>query len=182
MKKTLYLAAIILAVAVLPVTSFAGSIDVGAYGGYVFDAETDTGLGTPNPEGAEYGFFAHYGITVIPTTLDIAFGAFYQRSAQSFDLLGTDYDFNRNVIGLDAYAEFKLIPVIHPFARITVNVWDNVEGSNDASGTEYFQTYAVGGGIFFKLLPFISVYGEYMFTFGKDYKSNAAHAGVRFKF
>ena len=178
--KRLKLVLIVLCVAALiPTASFAIGFDAGIYGGGHW-SDYEGGFGgydSGSPSGAEYGAIAHINFNPIPMALDIGFGAFYQRSSGTYRPALRDLDYNRESVGLDAYVELTLIPIVHPFARIGTNVWDNVAGN-----TANFESYYVGGGIFLKFLPFISLYGEAVYTFGSnDATALSVHGGVRFK-
>ncbi|MBN1533089.1 MAG: hypothetical protein JXA20_10540, partial [Spirochaetes bacterium] len=147
MKKTVFLLLVLAAVLAVPAASYAW-VDFGAYGGYAFPGRIEeTGLST-RPSGGEAGVFAHFSGSVIPSVLQLGIGAYYQRSFQHYSYYNIRFSYNRNVVALDGYAEITLIPVLHPYARASVNVWDSLGGNDYTDATAYFKTYAVGGGAF----------------------------------
>ncbi len=184
MKKSVLLLLLLGTVLAVPAASYAW-VDFGAYGGYAFPGRIEETGVTSRPSGGEAGAFGHFSGSVVPAILDLGIGAIYQRSFQNYSISNIRFNFNRDIIALSGYAELTLIPVIHPFVRGSVNMWDNVSGSDYTDSSSYFKTYSVGGGAFFTIFPMLSVFGEYLYTFGEQggssIRGSAVHGGVRVK-
>jgi opacity protein-like surface antigen len=74
-----------------------------------------------------------------------------------------------------------MVPIIHPYARGIWAFMDKVEDEN-----KKFKTYGGGLGVEFSFLPFISLFGEYMYEKSKhelgDISSNAVNFGLKADF
>lgn len=153
-------------------------VDVSAYGGYTFsgDAEGVDYVGIP------YGLKVHYNTSLIPM-LEMGIGAYYQGTKIKLDLPSTDWDLDRQTLGLD----FNLIlslPIIHPYGRFTYAFWDKVE-ADDVSDSKNFKAWGLGAGLELTTLPFFRIFAEYYYDVtdhdGKM-KSSSVLAGVKFDF
>lgn len=153
------------------VNSFA-LVDVAAWGGYVFKGDAD---GVDFDSGGQYGFKGHYNTSLVPL-FDLGIGAYYQYSKLKFDKFGF-YNFSRKTAGFDVNFILSL-PIIHPYVRGTWAFMDKVESVN-----KRFKTYGIGAGVELGFLPFISLFGEYMYEKSNhkyaDITSNAVNFGLK---
>jgi|GEM_PF-556695 len=212
MKKFILSTVFAAMVAFVPTSSFA-IFDIGVYGGYGFTSIPDassTLAAFSDPGGWDYGAVAHINIK-IPFLMSFGFGAYYQGSY--FDNIdfaklnagGTQFAIqSKDAVGLSFYAQLDLIPVVKPFIRITVAIWEGQKmGSIDATSFDstptvfdfFMKTYSIGPGLAFKI-GIIDIFVDYMFNFTlnfgdvinvgnasgvqlKDATSHTFHAGVR---
>jgi len=169
-------------------TSYA-LVDLGVYGGYSFSGEIDTeGTGEqPDPTGFEYGVIGHYNSSLL-AFFNYGVGAYYQYSDLSYE--GTsnnqdvDTDYNKNIIGLDAYLELSLpLMPLHPYVKIASAIWEETGGDLERVENEWFNTYSTGFGVAFTFFPMYQVFGEYQYSYSKmdgdKNIGNAVHLGLR---
>ena len=147
-------------------------VDVAAWGGYVFNGDV-AGL---DFNGGQYGLKAHYNTSFV-ALFDIGFGAYYQYSKLKFDFSGAD-KFTRKSAGLDVNLILSMIPIVHPYARCTWAFMDKIEDDN-----KKFKAYGAGIGAEIKFLPFICLFGEYMYEKSKHddakFTLNAVNFGLK---
>lgn len=158
----------------LPAQSFALA-DVSAYGGYMFKGSVDGNSGV-DAKGYNYGIKAHYNTSLIPM-IELGIGAYYQNTKFKFDpVFGGEKTYLRMSAGLDMNLIVNL-PIIHPYGRFMYAFWDDFEGD-----VEKFKAYGFGAGVEFTVLPFVRIFGEYMFEntkHGNDFKSNSVNMGIK---
>jgi hypothetical protein len=179
--KIMLLACLILAV---PASSFA-LVDVGAYGGYSFAGELKTDSGTVDTSGFLYGFNAHVNFDML-VFFQLGIGGFYQKSEFDYDMTGGgDSSYDKTVVGVDLYAmlNIPMLP-ISPYVTFNSGIWEKVDDKYARASTDYFQTYSVGGGVALTILPIpaimsLSIFGEYLYNFGKDAGNDATGHQVR---
>lgn len=158
----------------LPVQSFA-LVDASAYGGFMFK-----GSGADNSKsdakGYNYGFKAHYNTSFFPM-LELGIGAYYQNTKFKYDLISSG---NKSLLRKSAGLDMNIIlniPIIHPYGRFMYSFWDDIEGD-----VENFKAYGLGVGAEFTVLPFIRIFGEYMFEnskHGNSFKNNSVNLGIK---
>jgi len=164
-------------------------VDLGVYGSYSFsgEIETDGPTATPDPTGFEYGIIGHYNRSLL-AFFNYGLGGYYQYSNLSYDLnvnnQKIEVDYNKNIIGLDAYLELALpMMPMHPYLKISSAIWENTGGDLKRIDNEWFNTYSTGIGLAFTFFPMYQVFGEYQFSYSKmeDDKNtgNAIHLGLR---
>ena len=158
------------------VNSFA-IVDAAVWGGYVFNGTIDPG--SQDFDGGQYGLKAHYNTSLF-LLFDFGIGAYYQYSKIKFDLTGSD-NLSRKTAGLDANLILTIVPIIHPYVRGTWAFMDKIESDN-----KRFKTYGAGIGAEFTVLPFIRLFGEYMYENSShkymDISSNAFNLGLKVDF
>ena len=169
----------------LPVSGYA-LLDVGVYGGYSFAVDIETEENSHRKSGPEFGAFAHYN-TGLPLMLTFGIGPFYQKTDLSYDLLDSEYDATRSMLGLDVYLQLELPIIVHPYVRggIAVKEWLKLETpSGSSTKSAYFKSYYGGLGLAFKVFPLVSFFGEYLYTRSNQedsvvVKGSAVHAGAK---
>ncbi len=157
--------------------------DVSVYGGYSFSGTIDVNGATDDFTGVLYGAKAHYNTSLVPL-FGIAVGAYYQISKLTLDTFSMDFDCTRTSTGLDVNLLFTPIPLVSPYARLTLAVVDEVEVSGETD-TEYFKAWGAGIGAEFTIFPFIRIFGEYMYEstdHDTTYASSSGILGLKFDF
>jgi hypothetical protein len=198
MSRVLIIAAVLMLV---PASSFAIGVDLGAYAGLTFAGEIKTGdvtaAGADNsssiPVSWEWGFIGHVNQSIIPLLLSGGFGGFYQYSPMDYKLSGVTYDATKKTYGFDMYLQLELIPIIHPYIRYAVAIEERIDlkvpsaaGSTTTSvNKKYFGSNYFGIGADATVFPFIRIFGEYTYNTAKgehgvEVKSNSFHLGARF--
>ncbi|MFC1670434.1 outer membrane beta-barrel protein [Spirochaetota bacterium] len=150
--KTFRLVILLSIIIALPPDSYA-DFDISIYGGYSYFNKIED----LKPRGFEYGLNAHFKKDILPMILSIGIGAFAHFSPLK-DKEGTKYD--KKTFGLDGNLQLELPIIIHPYAKASVAIWEEVKG--DFSNTDYFNSYYFGGGIAFSILSFLHLYIEYL--------------------
>lgn len=192
MKKIKLLLAIVAVFMIIPASSFA-IVDFGVYGGY--------NLGGKSYKPVVYG--PHLGVIVHPSftlgeVVTLGLGAYYQRSYDVIPVTMFGYTKNRmthkDSVGLDGYVQINIPKVnLHPYGRVSTSIWDQVTGwrvqsYKNLTASEFFKTYAFGGGIAIPLasvpvLEKMNVYFEYLYTISKvkstPKKTHTLHAGFK---
>lgn len=160
------------------VNSFA-LVDGAAWGGYSFNGQVE-GNSSADPHGLQYGAKAHYNTGLIPM-LVLGVGGYYQYTKVKFDILNSETDVKRQSAGIDAnlIVDIPVFP-IDPYVRGTFAIWDKYDNN-----VENFKAYGAGLGIEITFLPFMRVFGEYMFdkTDHDGYlKMNSVNLGLKVDF
>ncbi len=196
MKRiTVFCSGLALALFLLAPVSGHAIIDIGAYGGYNFGGKAYN----PTVYGPHLGLISHASFT-LAEVVTLGLGAYYQRAYEiktinyfGFDKKKMTY---RDSVGLDGYLQINIPKAnLRPYGRVSTNIWDQNEGFRvknwkNVSISEYFKTYAFGGGLDIPLanievLDKFSIYLEYLYTIS-NVKNTApythtGHAGVRFR-
>jgi len=135
------------------VNSFA-LVDGAVWGGSVFKGSIENG-GDIEASSWQYGIKAHYN-TSFAALFELGLGAYYQDTKLKFDLTSSD-SISRKSAGFDGNLILSL-PVIHPYLRGTYAFWDKFDDDK-----EKFKAYGYGLGVEISILPFIRIFGEYMY-------------------
>jgi opacity protein-like surface antigen len=181
-KNLLKVSIITMGFIILVTTNSFALVDAAVWGGYMFNSELEGN--SDDPKGGQYGAKAHYNKSLIPL-LEIGVGGFYQYSKLKFDydLTDKEKDIDRQSAGLDVNLILG-IPFVHPYVRGTYSFWDKIKKLND-SETKYLQAFGAGGGIEFAFIPFVRLYGEYMYDYthhDESIKSHSANIGLKVDF
>ena len=157
-------------------------VDASVYGGYTFSGTVeDTGF-EADVDGLLYGVKGHYNTSLIPL-IELGVGAYYQFNKMQYESSGSDFDLDRQSLGLDLNLILSL-PIIHPYGRFTWAVVDSIKTETDTY-TENFKAWGAGVGVEFTIIPFFRVFGEYMYDKSKQdftLTTNSAIIGVKFDF
>jgi hypothetical protein len=189
MKRTMtFLALVAVFFAARP--SFA-LIDAEVYGGYSFKNNIDGATSdATKAKGWAVGLRAH--LTGGNTLFDYGAGAFYQRTPLKFKEGGIEVKYTRDSFGPDAYLRIAILPLIKPYGRIGMSVYDRekiyAKGIIDDTQTKKFSSYYFGFGA--GIMPPIPgvdlmIFAEYLYN--KKYKggkvtNNTINAGVSLGF
>lgn len=168
----------------VPASGFA-LVDAGIYGGYSFAGKIDTGASkNPNTSGWEYGAIVHYNFG-LAAILNIGIGGFVQQTPLKYSVTSIDFKVTKTDYALDAFVMLDL-PVfpIHPFIRGGVGVYETLKLDDGSSVHKSFNSYHFGLGVAWSLIPYLQIYGEYLYNSSKqedDIKltGNSVHVGVR---
>ena len=151
-------------------------VDVAVWTGIV-GGHTDPGPGNGNYLGLLAGIKGHYNMEITPL-FELGVGLFSQASNGRYDLIHKE-KVRRKKAGFDTNIILTL-PLIHPYLRGTWAFYDKLEGS-----VTRFKTAGIGGGIELGI-PFISLFGEYMYEKSKhkhmDITAKSFNIGLKLSF
>ena len=140
------------------VNSFA-LVDGSAWGGFAFGGKTDM-ANKGDYDGYQYGAKAHYNMSLIPL-LELGLGAYFE-NAKIKDVSSAGKAYNSDYIKYNGYGlDANLIlttPILHPYLRGTYAISDTLD-----TNTKKFKGYGYGAGLELSFLPFVRIYGEYMY-------------------
>jgi hypothetical protein len=189
MKQIMVFAALI-AVFFAARPSFA-LVDAEVYGGYSFKNNFDDATSdATKAKGWAVGLRAH--LTGGNTFFDYGAGAFYQRTPLKYKESGIEVKYTRDSFGPDAYLRIAILPLIKPYGRIGMSVYDkeklSATGYPTETQTKKFSSYYFGFGAgIMPPLPGIDlmIFAEYLYN--KKYKggkssNNTINAGVSLGF
>jgi len=185
MKKFKILILTLLFTAFIPAYSFA-FIDAGVYGGYKF-SNTDTFTSTYNSvsdvaqmaeiNNWKFGAIVHFNFK-LPHIISAGVGPYFEMDmADALKLQETGFTSNMLMdFGASAYLQLDLIPVVHPYVRVTASIWQGYVGDFTQSPeiqallldpnsflnfNSFFASYQAGIGIAFQI-AIVDIFVEYM--------------------
>lgn len=192
MKSIAKIVVLLAIIAFVPTASYA-LIDAEAYGGAFWGGQYYSGATAQKVNvGKEYGFRGHLNFG-IPLLFKVGVGMFYNKAPLKYknESSGNEYKITIRDLGIDAYAMLELPIFIHPFARMGLSVKQDVKVEEpqldgNTKSNEYsrkFRSSYYGGGAAISILPYIRIYGEYIYTIskledGKELSGNAFHLGA----
>lgn len=171
--------------AMIPVSSFAW-IDFGIYGGYSLSGYIESSSGRLETSGPEYGCMGHLTYS-LPLLATVGVGGFYQYSDLSYKVDSERYDFQRSVLGVDAFMQIDLPQLpLKPYGRVAAGAVDKVKAEHYDS-TDYLQNYSAGAGLaWVQSIEAIklNIFAEYIYVISifkgdKRGSSHAVHIGTK---
>jgi hypothetical protein len=179
----------------VPATGYA-IVDASVYGGYQYSGWYDSNWGSAKKDakGMEYGFLCHVNFDLL-WIFNFGIGAAVQKQNIKSKYYQVSYysdiDIDNLLIGPDAClsVNFKAIP-LRPYLRGGMAAYNRttVHGHEDGGWDDHitasFKAYYFGIGTTFVVLPFLHVFGEYIYSHAKqvsdvEMSGNAVHLGVK---
>jgi hypothetical protein len=158
-------------------------IDGELFGGYNFSGSYASAVKTVDTNGGNYGGRVH--LTTGLLFFKLGGGAFGQYTPMKYDLNSKSYDLKKTNIGPDLYLQFTLIPVLKPYIRGGVSVYESLQDKyKNNTTTKFFNTAYYGAGLGFELpvpIVTIQIFGEYLYNtriFGDKLNVNTVNVGV----
>ena len=146
------------------VNSFA-SVDLAAYGGYMFSGDAEVAGESADISGPQFGVKGHYNIELSPS-VGLGLGAYYQYTKIKVDVdYGETPKISRNAAGVDINLIFSMptAPDIFPYLRANYSFYDKLSGDTPFGETVSGHGFGIGAGLEFAITPVVRIFGEFMY-------------------
>jgi hypothetical protein len=138
-------------------------VDGELYGGYNFSGKITSDSSSYDLKGANYG--ARFHFTSSGMLFSTGAGLFYQKSPLKLDTAAGKIDTKKTDIGPDAFARIEIIPVLKPYVRAGLSVYQKVDIDGSSAEKKYFKSYYYGAGLGLAAptpLLNLMIFGEYL--------------------